>query len=228
MSKTIKTLALSVLAASTLASGAAFAEFTGNVGVTSNYIWRGITQSGDDSAISGGLDYAHDSGFYVGTWTSSIGGGNQYEVDLYAGFGGEVSGFSYDVGAINYMYPVDEDAELDFAEVYGSVGYGPVTASVAYTVSKEDDAADENDLYISLAGNFNLKDDLALGLLIGNYDFEDSDAEDITHYQVSLTKSLADVGDFTFAVDKASDYQDDTTTEEDVRVSVAFSKGFDL
>lgn len=228
MSNIMKTFALSVLAASTLVSGAAFAEVTGNVGVTSNYIWRGIPQSGDDSAISGGLDYAHDSGLYAGTWTSSIGGNGQYELDLYAGFAGEVSGFSYDVGAINYMYPLDDDAELDFAEVYGSVGYGPVTAFVAYTVSKEADVDDENDLYVSLAANFDLKEDLALGLLVGSYDLEDSAAEDITHYQVSLTKSLGDVGDFTFAVDKASDYVDDTTVDEDPRVSVSFSKGFDL
>ncbi|MGE0079772.1 MAG: TorF family putative porin [Thiohalomonadaceae bacterium] len=228
MSTIVKTLALSFLAAGALAGGIAHAEATGNVGVTSNYIWRGMPQSGDDAAISGGLDYAHASGLYAGTWTSSIGGGSQYELDLYAGFAGEVSGFSYDVGAINYMYPLDEDAELDFTEVYGSIGFGPVTASVAYTISKEADVDDENDLYLSVAANFDLKEDLTLGLLVGSYDLEDDAAEDITHYQVSLTKSLAGVGDFTFAVDKASDYADGTTVDEDPRVSVSFSKSFDL
>ena len=53
MTKMTNSLVLgSVLAASTLVSGAAFAELTTNVGVTSNYLWRGVTQSGDDSAIS--------------------------------------------------------------------------------------------------------------------------------------------------------------------------------
>lgn len=228
MSKTFKTLALSLFAASTLVSGIAHAEVTGNVGVTSNYIWRGVPQSGDDAAISGGLDYAHESGVYVGTWTSSLGGGSQYELDLYAGYAGEVSGFSYDVGVNHYMYPVDDTAKLDFTEVYGSIGYGPVTAGVAYTVDKEASVKDKNDLYLSLAANFDVKEDLAFGLLVGRYDFADPATKDYTHYQVSLTKSLSDVGDFTFAVDKASDYISGTSIDEDPRVSVSFTKGFDL
>lgn len=51
-------------------------SLTGNVGVTSNYIWRGATQGSDDSAVSGGIYYAHDSGLYVGTWVSSLSGGS--------------------------------------------------------------------------------------------------------------------------------------------------------
>ncbi|MFA5529919.1 MAG: TorF family putative porin [Thiohalomonadaceae bacterium] len=228
MSDTLKTLTLVILTTSALVSGAACAATTGNVGVTSNYLWRGTPQSGDESALSGGLDYVHDTGLYAGTWTSSIGGGSQYELDLYAGIAGEISRFSYDLGAIQYMYPVDDDAELDFTEVHGSVSYGPLTAFAAYTVSKEADVDDENDLYLSLAARFTLQEDLALGLLFGRHDLEDEAAEDITHYQVTLSKSLEGVGDFTFAVDKASDYVDGTTVDEDPRVSVSFSKSFDL
>jgi len=215
--------AVSVLAASGVVSNVAMAEVSGNVGLTSNYIWRGMTQTDDDSAISGGLDYAHDSGFYLGTWASSLGGGSQYELDLYGGFGGAVGRMSYDVGLIQYMYPIDDTVEDDFTELYGSVGFGPATASVAYTLSKEANVDKENDLYYSLGGDFPLKNDLSMGVLVGSYDFEDEAAEDYTHFQVSLSK-----GDFTFAVDKASDTVDNTTVDEDPRVSVSWGHSIDL
>ena len=73
------------------------AEFTGNVAATTNYVWRGVTQIDDGPAVQGGLDYAHDSGFYVGTWASNVDfdGENdpQYELDLYGGYGGEAGNF---------------------------------------------------------------------------------------------------------------------------------------
>ncbi|HEY0721869.1 MAG TPA: TorF family putative porin, partial [Gammaproteobacteria bacterium] len=74
----------SVVAASVLAavmgSGAAMAGASANVGATSNYVWRGITQTADGAAVSGGLDYSHDIGLYVGTWTSNTAWGSA-EVD---------------------------------------------------------------------------------------------------------------------------------------------------
>ena len=93
--KLTKTLvACSLLAASTGLSSMAMAEspLTSNVGFTSNYIWRGATQGADEAAISGGIDYAHKSGAYAGVWTSSLGGGGSYELDLYAGYGFEAAG----------------------------------------------------------------------------------------------------------------------------------------
>ncbi len=123
MSKISKSLmAASVLAATTLASGAAMAEVSMNIGATSNYIWRGVTQTADEAAVSGGLDYSHESGFYAGTWTSSLGNNDAgAEVDFYAGFGGSVSDFSYDINVTAYTYPQLEDA--DFTEVGLSGSY---------------------------------------------------------------------------------------------------------
>lgn len=227
MSKFAKSVAMgSMLAVSALASVEALAEVSANVGMTSNYIWRGVSQAGDDSAVSGGIDYSHESGVYVGTWTSSLGPVSQYELDLYLGYAGEVAGMSYDVGYIKYMYPVG-DAELDFDEVYGSLGYSYFTAMVAYTTSVESDADDCNDIYYSLAADLPLKEDLSVGLLVGNYDYEDDAAEDYSHYQLSLTKSTAAMGDFTFAYDQ-NDMTDSGAGEDDARVSVSWSTGFDL
>jgi uncharacterized protein (TIGR02001 family) len=47
-------------------------SFSANIGAVSNYIWRGVTQTGDQAAVQGGIDVAHASGFYAGTWASNI------------------------------------------------------------------------------------------------------------------------------------------------------------
>ncbi len=83
-------IATSVLAASAVTSSVAMAEspWSANIGVGSNYMWRGITQTDNAAAISGGVDYANPNGFYAGTWTSNVTWvGDSYELDLYAGYG---------------------------------------------------------------------------------------------------------------------------------------------
>ena len=101
--------------------------FTGNVGVYSQYVFRGLAQTNGDPAIQGGLDYAHSSGFYLGVWGSNVSWlrenlsvgpapvaiagtyaqGGSLELDLYAGYKGGIgsSDFTYDVGVLKYWYP---------------------------------------------------------------------------------------------------------------------------
>jgi uncharacterized protein (TIGR02001 family) len=111
------------------AASLAHAGVTSTVTLTNDYDFRGFTQTAEDPAIQASVDYAHESGFYVGAWGSNIdfgpaGGGYDranYEVDVYAGFTKllEASGVTYDVGLVTYNYP-DESA-FDYVEVYGSV-----------------------------------------------------------------------------------------------------------
>lgn len=199
----------SVLAASTLISGVAVAEISANVGMTSNYIWRGTSQSADRAAVSGGLDYSHESGFYAGTWTSSVdfdptGTTTQYELDLYAGYAGEASGISYDVGLIQYMYPIDgaTTTELDFMEVQVSADFGPATLYIAKQISAEDSAADNDGLYISLSAGTDLNKDFGISGTVGKYSGDDIKAvfgDEYTHFAIAVSK-----GDFTFAIEKNS------------------------
>lgn len=200
MRKYSKSLVLgSVLAAATMASTATLADVTANIGVTSNYQWRGVTQSGNESAVSGGLDYSHESGFYAGTWVSSLGGG-QYEQDLYAGYGGEASGISYDVGYTMYMYPIDKDAELDFSEIGVSVGYGPLTFYAAKTVATEASGTDKDATYYSLNLAGDINKDFGYSLTFGSYTGDDLlgyTGDDYTHVAAAISK-----GDFTFSYEK--------------------------
>lgn len=221
MKSTMKSLVLgSVMTSSLLAGGVAMADspLTANIGVTSNYIWRGMTQTGDLSAVSGGIDYAHDSGAYAGTWTSNLGGGD-YEWDLYAGYGFDAGPVGLDLGLIDYRYPVSAS---DFREAYVNASFKMLTAGVAYTFGSDDDTTpyfSKGDLYYSVGASFDVAKDMAAGITVGRYNFDDAAAEDYTHYQLSLSKD-----DFTFALDK----NNATGPADKMRISASWSKSFDL
>lgn len=241
MSKMTKSLVAASVLAATVASGAAMAEVSMNVGATSNYIWRGMTQSADDSAISGGLDYGHESGFYAGTWLSSLGGAADdapgTEFDYYAGFGGAMGEFGYDINVAAITYPQIDN--WDFTELGASVSYSMFTVGLNSTIASDvedvdgqGDAFIEGDLYSYVSASFPLENDYSVGALYGSYKFDDDgeggDDLDYTHYQLSVTKSAGDYGDVTLAYD-ANDADDDDTTDykEDAgKFTVSWSKSF--
>lgn len=122
-------------------SAPSYAELSGNVSVTNNYLWRGLTQSINEAAVQGGLDYASESGFYMGTWVSNVAYDSDdaysYEHDLYFGFAGETDTLSYDVGYLYYNY--DENAGYDFGEIYGTLGFGNFGLSLYLLANAEPD-----------------------------------------------------------------------------------------
>ena len=141
MSKPFTRLALLAIAAAAAATPAlAEGEWSGNVALTSDYKFRGITQSDGAPMVSGGFDWASDS-FYVGTWASGVdfGDGTSTEIDVYAGFTPTVGVFDLDLGAIYYIYPdAPDEPEQNFVELYAgastTVGeFLDLGASVAYS-----------------------------------------------------------------------------------------------
>jgi len=125
------------LASGPASAGSPVGEFSANMTATSDYVWRGVSQTMEDPAIQGGIDWSHDSGLYAGVWASNVDFGDaaDIEMDLYGGFTGEAGGFSYDIGYIYYSYPDDQNG-INFSEVYTSVGrdfgIASVTAGLAY------------------------------------------------------------------------------------------------
>ncbi len=141
--------ALAILsAAPAIAQDAPTAPFkvSGSVGVTSDYRFRGVSQSDKGLAVQGGFTIAHESGLYVGTWGSNLSGwgtfgGSNMELDLIAGFKTPIGeGGTLDVGATWYMYPRGFD-NTDFVEPYaklsGTVGPASLTAGVAYAPKQQ-------------------------------------------------------------------------------------------
>lgn len=138
-------------------------EISGNASIVSDYRFRGVSLSGGDPAIQGGIDISTAPGFYVGTWGSSIDGGPLYgemELDLYGGWGGEISpGIAVDVGVIGYFFPTNDFGPADYGEVYGSVSptFGPVGATFGVAYAWEQESLGDDD-------NIYLYSDLSVGL----------------------------------------------------------------
>ncbi len=123
----IKPLALvSLVGSSLLAAPMALAELSGNVGVVSDYFYRGIDQ-GTGATASAGLDYGMGNGVAVGIWGADVGDGIEY--DLYGSYVGEQSGFSYSVGYTGYYYTGEFDDT--YTEINLGAGYGPVSLEYA-------------------------------------------------------------------------------------------------
>ncbi len=128
MSKTFqlnKTLMAVVLASSTmlLVPTISQAGVSANAGMVSNYVFRGVEQSGEASA-SAGLDYDNDSGLYVGTWVADVNNGLEY--DFYAGWSGDIKGVSLGLGGTYYGY-TEADFDQPYKEINLSVGFAGVT-----------------------------------------------------------------------------------------------------
>lgn len=146
------------------AAGESGFELSGNVALVSEYRFRGVDLSGGDIAIQGGIDLTHSSGFYVGTWGSSIDedtvGFGHTELDIYGGYGGNLTeGVSFDVGVIGYLYPNADVQNTDYVEFYGSVGFtfGPAEATVGVAYAPEQDSLGGTD-------NTYVYTDLSVGL----------------------------------------------------------------
>lgn len=213
--------------AAMVAAPAAHAGFSANVGLTSNYLWRGVTQSDDGFAVSGGIDYEHDSGFYVGTWASNInwavyGNPNDgVEIDFYGGFAGEANGVGYDVGIIYYHYPDNMYDGSDFTELYGSLSYGPFEAGLAYTIDA--DWANHDNIYYYVSAGTDIAEGWNLSGTIGHFDFDSTCMNcDYNHAQLDLTKSLDTYGDLTFTVSVAGKNSGD----DDAKAVVSWTKSF--
>ena len=154
--KTYLTLsAIALAAAATLSSGVACAEeaaapvpdiaVTTNVGITSDYRFRGVSQNNQAPSFQGGVDVAFNKlGLYVGTWGSNVSqwtaGNGTLEMDLYGGYKTEIAGFGVDVGVIDYQYPGSGGAyqgaavKANTQEAYLGLSYSIATLKASRTI----------------------------------------------------------------------------------------------
>ena len=130
-----------LLTALLIVAGVAQAEITTNLGATSDYRYRGISQTQNAPAIQGGIDYTNKNGFYAGNWNSSVSSlvytnGAGIETDLYAGYKKEIQGITLDVGSYNYFYPRASvgKTNYDTREVYVGAAKGPVSIKVSQSL----------------------------------------------------------------------------------------------
>ena len=195
--------AVALLASPAIMAG----ELTGNVGVVSDYVFRGIDQSASGAAVQGGMDYATDLGIYTGLWVtnSAAGGGN--EADVYVGYGLKLGEFTLDAGAIFYAYTEDTEVgtapNTDYVEAYVGAGIGPLSAKVFYApeFGRDTDGTPSGDpdknelLYITVSATLNLSDTLSfvpqLGFSAGD-GVKDAFGDEYNDYSLTAIKKLKD------------------------------------
>ena len=176
-----------------------------NAALTSDYRYRGISQTRLDPALQGGADFVHNaSGLYVGAWASTIkwtrdaGGNGDVEIDVYAGKRGEVAaGVGYDVGVLTYVYPsnglarVPGFASADTTELYGQLSYGPAQIKYSHAVTNLFGFVDsENSGYLDLAANLDAGGDMVVNLHAGRQRVKNNGAASYTDWKIGVTRDF--------------------------------------
>lgn len=205
---------LAVLLATTFMAPAAFAEeaathtFTGNFGLTTDYLFRGVSQTQNKPAVQGGVDYAHASGLYAGVWGSNVkwvdAGGykdnNSLELDLYGGYKGAMGPISYDVGAIRYFYPgdyVQNATSPDTTEVYLGLGWEFLTFKYSHVVSENfvgwkgtANQKTRGSQYYDLSAAYNLDGGWGIGAHVGYQHVKDNTDASYTDWNLFVSKDV--------------------------------------
>ena len=189
-----------------------YADLAFNVGAYSDYRYRGISQTRLKPALQGGVDWSHESGFYLGTWASTIKwiedsyGKAKVEVDLYGGYKGELAkDVAFDVGVLQYVYPSAKTKLWNAAykdpnttELYGAVTVGPVTAKLSYSLTNLFGNYDfggrkdtKGSLYFDLSASFDVGGGVMLAPHLGYQKVASLDVASYTDYSVTVSKDFS-------------------------------------
>lgn len=176
-----------------------------NAAVTSDYRYRGISQTRLQPALQGGVDLVHTaSGVYAGAWASSIkwtsdaGGDGDVEVDLYLGKRGELTGgLGYDLGVLRYAYPsnglagVPGFVNANTTEVYAQLSYGVALVKYSHAVTNLFGFVDSEDSgYLDLAANLEAAEGLIVNLHAGRQRVANNGAASYTDWKLGVTKDF--------------------------------------
>jgi len=197
-------------------SGAAFAQtkapepdytLSYNIGVVTDYRYRGISQTAKEPALQGGVDFAHKSGFYVGTWASTIkwikdssipggpGAKGPVEIDIYGGYKGSINdALSYDVGGLQYWYAGNTYKNItgtnaNTFELYGALTYSVATLKYSHSVTDLFGTPDSKGSgYLDLSAAFDVGNGFSVTPHVG--------WQRIRHYTTYMDYSLTGAKDF--------------------------------
>ncbi len=207
-----------------------------NIAFTSDYVFRGKTQTDENIAVQGGFDLNHESGFYLGTWGSNVNflednsiipeDRANIEIDVYAGFNGNLTNeLNYDVKISHYMYPgANSDFDYDMTELNLALSYTMPQGTelgLAYDFSPDFAGLDAGHNYM-LSVNQELPNNLGVGGYIGQQTIDKG--EDYFYYGVSLSFAVIDLDASISYSNTDLDYAEDLGA--DGRVAFTLSKSF--
>jgi uncharacterized protein (TIGR02001 family) len=169
---------------------------TGNIGLYSQYIFRGLTQTDGSAALQGGFDYSHSSGFYVGLWGSNVSwlrdygayaSGGSLEADIYGGYKGSFAeDFGFDIGLLQYLYPGDVvpgGTKADTLELYGALTWKWLTGKLSYSLNDKTFGVRDSrgTYYLDLTANVPLSKEFTLVAHYGKQKFEGDAAPGVSN-----------------------------------------------
>ena len=180
-----------------------------NVGLYSQYNFRGLTQTSEKPAIQGGVDFAHASGFYLGTWASNISwledGGyydsSSLELDLYGGYANTIgaTGIGYNLGVLQYIYPGKKlsSTSANTTEISGALSYKWLQAKVSYIASKDglNTADAQGTYYAELNANYPIGETgITANAHVGRQKFDGQALDSLytyTDWKIGATKAFS-------------------------------------
>lgn len=182
-------------------------EVSYNAAITTDYRYRGISQTRLNPALQGGADYVNNpTGLYAGTWLSTIhwikdaGGDDNVEWDIYGGKKGNITdAITYDVGGLYYLYPSNGlHPSANTFEVYGQIGFGPAYIKYSHSLTNLFATPDSKGSgYLDVGANVDMGTGLTLNLHAGHQEVRHLSAASYTDYKLGVTK---DFGVATLAV----------------------------
>jgi uncharacterized protein (TIGR02001 family) len=172
-----KIIGLAALAGVAMTGAAGAQEISGNIALTTDYVFRGVSLSDNGPAIQGGFDYTNGI-FYTGVWGSSLSDG--MELDVYGGITPTTGPVDWDLGIVGYFYPGadDDGAEFDYYElkVAGAISATDALSIGAGVYWAPENYGDTGDaLYYEINGEWTVNDQLAFSGAFGNQTIEDPD-----------------------------------------------------
>ncbi len=208
-----KVIGLALLASMGVA-GTASAEgsFSGNVAIGTDYVFRGISQTEEGPAVSGGFDYSNGI-FYAGTWASNVDFGadidDGFEIDFYAGVKPTTGPVTWDLAILGYFYPGSEDppgVDLDYYELKVAPSISPVdglTLGGALFYSPEFSGSTDSAIYYEVNAAFALNDMVTFSGAVGMQQSDQTgffvlddatSTDEYTQYNVGATIAIAGFG----------------------------------
>ncbi len=198
----LATAIIAAFGAPSLATAGEDLPISANITMTSDYLFRGLSQTDNKPALQGGFDYEHASGFYAGVWGSNVSwvgdADSSLEIDGYFGYTNELSnGLGYDVGFIHYDYPGEGNtaASADADEIYLGMSYSYFSGGYSYAISDDFFGFDNADgsSYFNLGANYTFEEP---GITIGaHYGFQEiegaaNSGSDYEDYNISISKEF--------------------------------------
>jgi len=179
------------------AEGPSYGSFYGSAMLSTDYVFRGISNSNEEPQVQVDMGWSHPIGFYGGVWSSNTdfgGAGNSMEVDPYVGFANAVgdTGLSYDVGYSQYTYP-GSPFDIDYGEAYaiGSYRQGDFYVSPSVWYAKDYFGFEYDGIAYDVTLGMELPWELQASARVGEQTFTDEGSDaDYLYYDVGATKTL--------------------------------------